>query len=120
MKYLLKKLEKDFQVSPPGEKIREIFMLNEREHELVKIGEENIQDKINSYYDETNYKDIISKIHSEEDLKVYFPDKGARYGDSTMFADNYLDNIELANQAAAAYDILSSEEYRASEKEKEV
>lgn len=91
-------------------------------YKLIDIKEVDLQEQINSYYDSTNYKQIIEKLHGEditEAITRYFPDgMKAVYGDITDYHDNLLDNISLAREVQIYNDFMMKQKKMIKKEEK--
>lgn len=96
MIYMMKHLGKNFSPSVCGDRIKEVYKLDSYKYELVKIGEIDLQDRIQSYASMTNYKELIDKLHSPEEIEQYFPvNINALYADVSAFSQHYMENREL-------------------------
>lgn len=102
MIWLLKNYEKKkFENSNSGTNIKPIYKLDHKNYELMKVQEIDLQKQIDSFYNETNYKEIMSRIHRDDDIELeilrrYPENENIKYGDSTIFANTYLENWEMS------------------------
>lgn len=96
MIYLLKNKDKKYMPSIAGERVKTVYKLDTYKYELVKVGEVDLQDKIQSYSSMTNYKELIDKLHSPEEMEQFFPvNINALYADVSAFSSHYMENQEL-------------------------
>ncbi|MEM0173384.1 MAG: hypothetical protein QXI16_02640 [Sulfolobaceae archaeon] len=96
MIYRLKYIGKDFTPSAVGERIKDVYKLDTYKNELVKVGELDLQEQIQSFASMTNYKELIEKLHSPDDIAQYYPTRmNAIYADISEFSSHYMENREL-------------------------
>lgn len=100
----LKKQIGSYEASNAGNPIRETFKLDKSQNKLVKTGEINQQDIIQSYYDETNYKDIIKRATGGPITDFIEQDTNATYGDISDVSDSIFRNIEKVKEGAAEFE----------------
>lgn len=110
--------EHSFQSTESGSSHKDIYKLDSKENVLVKVGEMDLQEYINSFYADTNYKKIIEDLHLSNDnferIAEIFPQKPqAQFLDVSEVKLEILENIELANnfyQAVEYEDLKRKEE----------
>lgn len=96
MIYLLKYKGKDFPSSVAGDRIKKVYKLDSYKYELVEVGEVDLQEQINSFASMTNYKELISKLHTPDEIAQYYPvNINALYADISAFSSHYMENQEL-------------------------
>lgn len=102
--------DKSFKFSNPGSSIKTIFTLDSKNHRLVPVRDIDLDAKIQSYFDETNYKALIERIHSDDPeelrehiLRTYPTARRGFYGDISVFQEDYLPNLELVQEVLNLY-----------------
>lgn len=110
---LFKRLKQlNLPYSNAGSPIKTIFSFNSKNHCLVPVRDINLDDKIQSYFDETNYKALIEKLHSTDSetlretiIRTYPNAKQPFYGDISAFNDDLMPNIEFMREVLGLYDL---------------
>lgn len=97
------KLFKKPHFSNPGSSVKQIFQFDVISHELLHVRDIDFQQQIQSFYDTTNYKELLEKLHATENpqeviLQRYPQNQRLLYGDSTLFSETYLDNFYLVKE----------------------
>lgn len=102
--------DKNFSFSNPGSNIKTVYTLDSKNYRLVPVRDIDLDAKIQSYFDETNYKALIERIHSDDPeelrehiLRTYPAARRAFYGDVSAFQEDYLPNLELVQEVLNLY-----------------
>lgn len=102
--------DKNFSFSNPGSNIKTVYTLDSKNYRLVPVRDIDLDAKIQSYFDETNYKALIERIHSDDPeelrehiLRTYPTARRAFYGDVSAFQEDYLPNLELVQEVLNFY-----------------
>lgn len=102
--------DKNFSFSNPGSNIKTVYTLDSKNYRLVPVRDIDLDAKIQSYFDETNYKALIERIHSDDPeelrehiLRTYPAARRAFYGDVSAFQEDYLPNLELVQEVLNFY-----------------
>ena len=104
--------DKDFSFSNPGSNIKTVYTLDSKNYRLVPVRDIDFDAKIQSYFDETNYKALIERIHCDDPeelrehiLRTYPAARCAFYGDISVFQEDYLLNLELVQEVLNLYNL---------------
>lgn len=112
----IKKVSYDFKPSESGNPIRETFKLDKKINKLVKTGEIDQDKVIQSYFDETNYKDIIRRAVGAPIEDFLEQDKNAQYADVSDFSDSIFDNLKQAVKGCYEYNEIIAQQKLLQEK----
>ena len=97
-------------ITPSGSKQKDIYTLDVKADKLVKVRTIDQQAYIQSFYDETNYKDVIGRLGVKEpDRELVLehypvdPSNPGVYGDYSEITTDVIENLDMANDFAIAF-----------------
>lgn len=92
-----KKLCEKFALNP-GDKIEPVYQWNEDRTDLVKVGEVNVQERLNERAKGTTVYELLDRFRGPDNTYDAYPDKGEGIVDSSVFPETSGD-ITKMNQA---------------------
>lgn len=92
-----KKLCEKFALNP-GDKTESVYQWNETRTDLVKVGEVDVQERLNERAKGTTVYDLLDRFRGPDNLYDAYPDKGEGIVDPSLFPETSGD-ITKMNQA---------------------